>query len=75
MGRGGLRDAVRGVVQIDKSGAVTVQDAKRLRGGVAEEIARHAIFADKPEVRDVQLRLAEIERDLEEKNAQWEAMI
>ncbi len=47
-----LRDAVRGVVQIDKSGTVTVTDAKRLRGGVAEEIARHAIFADKAEVRD-----------------------
>ena len=47
-----LRSTIQGVVQIDRGGSVTVTDAQRLRDSVAEALARHAIFADKPEVRD-----------------------
>lgn len=47
-----LRGAINGAVQIDTSGTVTVTDASRLRSGAVEQIARHAIFAERPEVRD-----------------------
>ncbi len=47
-----LRSTIAGVVQIDRAGAVTVNDPTRLRAAVAEALARHAIFADKAEVRD-----------------------
>jgi ATP-binding cassette subfamily F protein 3 len=42
-----------------------------LLGSLGEE----RIYKDATLVRDAQQRLAEIERDLEQKNAQWEAMI
>jgi hypothetical protein len=38
-------------------------------------LGEERVYKDASAVRDTQLRLAEIERDLEEKNAQWEAMI
>jgi len=47
-----LRNAIRGVVQIDSQGTVTVTNEQRLRTGVVEQLARHAVFAEKPEVRD-----------------------
>jgi fructose/tagatose bisphosphate aldolase len=47
-----LRSTIQGVVQIDRGGAVTVTDAPRLRTNVIEALARHAIFAEKPAVRD-----------------------
>ena len=47
-----LRSTIQGVVQIDRTGAVTVKDPARLRTNVAEALARHAIFAEKAEVRD-----------------------
>src|SRR5205814_181310 len=47
-----LRGTIQGVVQIDRAGAVTVSDPARFRATVAEALARHAIFADKVEVRD-----------------------
>lgn len=47
-----LRSAIQGIVQIDRGGAVTVTDAPRLRTSAIEALARHAIFAEKPEVRD-----------------------
>jgi fructose/tagatose bisphosphate aldolase len=47
-----LRSTIQGVVQVDRGGAVAVRDAQRLRGSAIEALARHAIFAAKPEVRD-----------------------
>ncbi len=47
-----LRSTIQGVVQIDRGGNVTVRDEPRLRSEAAEALARHAIFAEKAEVRD-----------------------
>ena len=47
-----LRNAIASVVQIDRDGTVTIKDAQRLRAGVVEQLARHAVFAEQPEVRD-----------------------
>jgi len=47
-----LRSAIDQVVRIDRGGTVTVSDPARLRAGVVEGLVRHAVFAEKPEVRD-----------------------
>ena len=47
-----LRSAFQGVARIDRSGTVTVTDAQKLRSQAIEALARHAIFAEKPEVRE-----------------------
>lgn len=47
-----LRSTIQGVVQIDRGGVVTVTNPERLRTSVIEALARHAIFAEKAEVRD-----------------------
>ena len=36
-------------------------------------LADEKVYRDPGKMRDAQYRLAEIERDLEEKNAEWEA--
>ena len=46
-----LRSTIAGVVRVD-AGGVTVTDAAKLRTSTIEALARHAIFAEKPEVRD-----------------------
>jgi ATP-binding cassette, subfamily F, member 3 len=53
--------------------AIMALEAERaqLLAGLGEE----RVYKDATLVRDTQLRLAEIERDLEQKNADWEAMI
>jgi ATP-binding cassette subfamily F protein 3 len=53
--------------------AIMALEAERaqLLGALGEE----RVYKDANLARETQLRLAEIERDLEEKNAQWEAMI
>jgi fructose/tagatose bisphosphate aldolase len=47
-----LRSTIQGVVQIDRGGVVTVTNPERLRTSVIEALTRHAIFAEKAEVRD-----------------------
>lgn len=47
-----LRSTIAGVVQIDRGGAVTVTDPQKLRTSAIETLVRHAIFAEKAEVRD-----------------------
>jgi fructose/tagatose bisphosphate aldolase len=47
-----LRSEIDHVVRIDRGGTVTVSDPGRLRDGVVERLVRHAVFAEKPEVRD-----------------------
>jgi hypothetical protein len=53
--------------------AIMALEAERARllAGLGEE----RVYKDATLVRETQLRLAEIERDLEQKNADWEAMI
>ncbi len=46
-----LRSTIAGVLRVERDGAVGVTDGARLRAGV-EALARHAIFADTPEVRE-----------------------
>ena len=48
-----LRGALEGAVRVRGGSEVTVTDADRLRSDVIEQLARHAIFAEKPAVRDV----------------------
>ena len=45
------------------------------RSQLLTSLGEERVYKDAALARDTQLRLAEIERDLEEKNAQWEAMI
>ncbi len=47
-----LRSTIAGVVRVDAGGTVTVTDPQKLRTSAVEALARHAIFAEKPEVRD-----------------------
>ena len=47
-----LRNTIKGVVEIDGERTMTVTDANRLRSGVVEKLARHAVFAEKQQVRD-----------------------
>ncbi len=47
-----LRSTIQGVVQIDRGGVVTITNPERLRASVIEALTRHAIFAEKAEVRD-----------------------
>jgi len=47
-----LRSSIDHVLTIDRGGTVTVTDPRRLRDGVVEQLARHAVFAEKPAVRD-----------------------
>jgi ATP-binding cassette subfamily F protein 3 len=45
------------------------------RDALLTSLGEERVYKDATLVRDAQQRLAEIERDLEQKNAQWEAMI
>jgi len=45
------------------------------KGELTAALCDEAVYKNGAKLRDVQHRLAEVERDLEEKNAQWEAMI
>jgi len=45
------------------------------RGTLTESLAREAIYRDPNAAREIQFRLAEIERELEEKNMEWERRI
>jgi ATP-binding cassette subfamily F protein 3 len=53
--------------------AIMALEAERTQ--LLAALGEERVYKDASAVRDTQLRLAEIERDLEEKNAQWEAMI
>ena len=43
------------------------------REGLLADLAKEEVFRDPGTLRDKQIELAEIERDLEMKNAEWES--
>ena len=45
------------------------------RAQLLNSLGEERVYKDATLARDTQLRLAEIEKELEEKNAQWESLI
>ena len=53
--------------------AIIALESARLE--LLESLGKEEIYKDPDATRDVQVRLAELERDLEEKNAEWERYV